>query len=142
MSGVYRPLITSDTKVKVSSMLDKSVGKKHLTDGNPETCWTSQQGLPQFIQLVFPEPVLPRRIALTFQGGFVGIQCMIKVAVSSEAPVWTTWTHIHPEDVNRRQIFELPIEGKDIQCMKLVFEKSSDFFGRVTIYELSIEGAV
>ena len=33
-----------DLKVyRVSSTLDKSVGKKYLTDGNPETCWTSQQ---------------------------------------------------------------------------------------------------
>ncbi len=29
--------------LRVSSTLDKSVGKKNLTDGSPETCWTSQQ---------------------------------------------------------------------------------------------------
>ncbi|KAF8559896.1 hypothetical protein OG21DRAFT_1479774 [Imleria badia] len=143
MSGAVQSLITSDTKIKVSSILDKTVGKKHLTDGNPETCWTSQQGLPQFIQLVFPEAVLPRRIVLTFQGGFVGIQCVVEVAVSSAEPVWTTWTHIHPQDVNRRQIFELPGEAQDrIQCMRLVFERSSDFFGRITIYELHVEGVL
>lgn len=28
---------------RVSSTLDKSVGKKYLLDKNPETCWTSQQ---------------------------------------------------------------------------------------------------
>ncbi|KAF9245648.1 galactose-binding like protein [Melanogaster broomeanus] len=140
----YQSLITSDTKVKVSSILDKSVGKKNLTDGNPETCWTSQQGLPQFIQLVFAEPVCPRRIVLTFQGGFAGTQCAVEVAVSSEEPVWTTWTHIHPEDVNRRQVFELqelePEGGSGIRCIKLVLEKSSDFFGRITIYELGVQG--
>ncbi|KAF9225305.1 hypothetical protein BS17DRAFT_700405 [Gyrodon lividus] len=141
MSGTYKSLITSDTKVKVSSILDKTVGKKNLTDGSPETCWTSQQGLPQFIQLIFPEPVSPRRIAVTFQGGFAGTQCVVNVAVSSKEPVWTTWTHVHPEDVNRRQVFGLPEEGgKGIRCMKLVFEKSSDFFGRITIYELGVEG--
>lgn len=61
MSSAYKSLIASDTKIKlvfpwltcayrlifqatrVSSVLDKAVGKKHLTDGNPETCWTSQQ---------------------------------------------------------------------------------------------------
>ena len=77
---------------------------------------------------------------LTFQGGFVGIQCALEVAVTCAEPVWTTRTHIHPEDVNRRQMFELP-EGHDrIQCMRLVFEKSSDFFGRITIYELDVQG--
>lgn len=29
--------------IRVSSTLDKSVGKKHLTDGSAETCWTSAQ---------------------------------------------------------------------------------------------------
>jgi hypothetical protein len=65
---------------------------------------------------------------------------VVEVAVSSEEPVWTTCTHIHPEDVNRRQIFELLGEGQDIRCMRLVFERSSDFFGRITIYELDVEG--
>lgn len=68
------------------------------------------------------------------------MECAVEVAVSPEKPVWTTWAHIHPEDVNRRQIFELPGEGKDIQCMRFVFERSSDFFGRVTVYELGVEG--
>lgn len=77
---------------------------------------------------------------MTFQGGFVGIECAVEVAVSSHEPVWATWTHIHPQDLNRRQIFELPGGGEAIQCMRLVFDKSSDFFGRVTIYELSVQG--
>lgn len=69
---------------------------------------------------------------------------MVEVAVSSVQPAWTTWTHIHPEDVNRRQIFELPGELEDgrIECMRLVFEKSSDFFGRITLYELDVQGTV
>ncbi|KAG9313933.1 hypothetical protein JVU11DRAFT_4707 [Chiua virens] len=66
---------------------------------------------------------------------------MVEVAVCCEDPVWTTWTHLHPEDANRRQMFELPREGQDIQCMRLVFHKSSDLFGRVTIYELDVEGS-
>ncbi|KIJ66449.1 hypothetical protein HYDPIDRAFT_109487 [Hydnomerulius pinastri MD-312] len=141
MTDTYTSLVTLDTKVKVSSTLDKTVGKKNLTDGNPETCWTSQQGLPQLVQLVFPTPVSPRRLVLTFQGGFVGTQCAVDVAASSEDPVWTTLTYIHPEDVNRRQVFELPDSvGNRILCLKLVFERSSDFFGRITIYELQIEG--
>lgn len=141
MEELYKPLVTSDTRIKVSSTLDKTAGKKNLTDGNPETCWTSQQGLPQIIQLVFPERVCPTRLILTFQGGFVGTHCSIDTAISSEDPSWSTLTHIHPEDVNRRQAFLLP-EGAagGIQCLKLRFEKSSDFFGRITLYELQVEG--
>ncbi|KAG1734945.1 uncharacterized protein EDB91DRAFT_1238347 [Suillus paluster] len=120
---------------RVSSTLEKSTGKKHLTDNNPETCWTSQQGPGQYIHLTFEKPAIPRRVTIIFQGGFVGTKCRLG----------GTWTYIHPEDANRRQVFDLithrdGLPGKGIQSMKLVFEESSDFYGRIIIYELKIEG--
>jgi hypothetical protein len=64
--------------------------------------------------------------------------------VTTQSPDATSWqelTRIYPEDVNRAQQFDLaavePVKG-----IKLVFEESSDFFGRITIYDLMIEGQV
>jgi len=140
-------LITTDVGIKVSSTLDKSVGKKYLIDNSPETCWTSQQGLPQYIQLTFPGPVIPRRISLTFQGGFVGTRCSVDfLAPPSNADEtkleWRTLTRIFPEDVNRQQTFDLECSPTEagIEIIKLVFEESSDFFGRITVYDLQLEG--
>ncbi|KAF8079190.1 galactose-binding domain-like protein [Lyophyllum atratum] len=138
-------LITSDTTIKVSSTLDKSVGKKYLVDDNPETCWTSQQGLPQHVQLGFADRVIPRRILLTFQGGFVGTQCSLYADSEAEGKKdWRLWTSIYPEDVNRRQCFDLPLFDLDngLSSLKLVFEQSSDFFGRITVYDLKLEGKI
>ncbi|KAI0271470.1 hypothetical protein BC834DRAFT_818439 [Gloeopeniophorella convolvens] len=149
------PLITPETRIKVSSALDRSVGKACLVDGSPETCWTSQQarilphcrsyalsitclqGLPQYVQLSFTSPVTPRRILLTFQGGFVGTTCA--VITQSQEGAWQELTRIYPEDVNRAQIFDIA-SGEPVKGMKLVFEESSDFFGRITIYDLMVEG--
>ncbi|KAI0368878.1 galactose-binding like protein [Pilatotrama ljubarskyi] len=146
----WTSLIDADTKIKVSSTLDKSVGKKYLTDGSPETCWTSQQGTPQYIQLSFPSPVIPKRVELTFQGGFVGTRCTVEVLPTTEAgseAKWRTLARVYPEDVNRKQIFELSPDEPEladcrIESMKLVFEESSDFFGRVTVYDLRVLGMV
>jgi len=131
-------LITTDTRIKVSSTLDNSLGKSCLVDGNPETCWTSQQGLPQYIQLVFPSPVTPKRISLTFQGGFAGTTCAVTTR-SQDATSWQELTRIYPEDVNRVQVFDLTTE-EPAKGIKLIFDESSDFFGRITIYDLMIEG--
>jgi hypothetical protein len=57
-------------------------------------------------------------------------------------------THVFPEDVNRRQTFDMsPIPDTlnekttaAVDQIKLVFEESSDFFGRITIYDLGLEG--
>ncbi|KAF8488681.1 galactose-binding like protein [Gautieria morchelliformis] len=143
-------LITPETKVKVSSTLDKSVGKKYLTDGSAETCWTSGQGTPQYIQLAFPVPVTPTKVSLTFQGGFVGIRCAIHTRLHSpdQPSEWRFMTHVFPEDVNRRQTFDMsPIPDPPsertagaVDQIKLVFEESSDFFGRITVYDLGLEG--
>ncbi|PIL31337.1 hypothetical protein GSI_06035 [Ganoderma sinense ZZ0214-1] len=146
MAESLQQLVNEDTKIKVSSTLDKSVGKKCLIDGSPETCWTSQQGTPQHVQLTFAAAVIPKHIELTFQGGFVGTRTLVEVLLSGEQK-WRTLSRIYPEDVNRKQVFDLTVTEADlvdaqVESVKLVFEESSDFFGRITVYNLQILGSV
>ncbi|KAL1737690.1 galactose-binding domain-like protein, partial [Schizophyllum fasciatum] len=128
---------------RVSSTLDKSVGKKNLIDGSPETCWTSQQGLPQYVQVLFERPARPETISFTFQGGFVGKTCVVAVTEPGSSE-WQELTRIYPDDVNRQQTF--PISAKldlsqGADRLRLTFEESTDFFGRITIYDLKILGS-
>ena len=67
----------------------------------------------------------------------MGTRCAVNIQPKDGE--WTLLTHIFPEDVNRRQSFDLP-QTEAIVQMKLVFEESSDFFGRLTIYDLVVEG--
>jgi len=139
-------LLDKETSIKVSSFLEKSTGKKSLIDNSPETCWTSQQGLPQFIHLGFPNRVIPKRLSIVFQGGFVGTRCAVCIPrLDSNTAGWEILCYIYPEDVNRRQSFDLvPTQPELLQggvsSVKLVFEESSDFFGRITVYNLKLEG--
>ncbi|KAK0238140.1 galactose-binding domain-like protein, partial [Armillaria nabsnona] len=127
----------SNATGRVSSTLDKSTGKANLIDGSPETCWTSQQGLPQFVQLAFPAMTSPVTLSITFQGGFVGTECRLQVP--DEAGKWTTAQTVYPEDVNRAQEFELdPAKFHEISALKIVMVASSDFFGRITIYNIEL----
>ncbi|KAJ6575481.1 galactose-binding domain-like protein [Mycena capillaripes] len=140
-----KSLLSPDTQIKVSSTLDKSVAKKHILDNSPETCWTSQQGLPQYVQLGFSELVIPETIHLTFQGGFVGTRCAVKVPATTESSDWQTLTYIFPEDINGRQEFSVKAElttviSCGINKLRLEFEESSDFFGRITLYDLKLYG--
>lgn len=58
---------------------------------------------------------------------------------SQDTASWKELTHIYPEDVNRAQTFDLSIT-EPVESIKLIFEESSDFFGRVTVYDLMVEG--
>ncbi|ORZ30097.1 galactose-binding domain-like protein, partial [Catenaria anguillulae PL171] len=131
---------------RVSSVLNKdnaNYGKQHLTDRSVETCWNSDQGSPQFIVVDFGRSVHVDAIHLTFQGGFVGSPCQVLANAGSDgtttlAPFWTA----HPEDSNAAQVFEVPqdLRGQRVSRIKLVFPSSSDFYGRVTVYNLDFVG--
>lgn len=57
----------------------------------------------------------------------------------TQKPSFEDLTTIYAEDVNWKQSFGLPKVGP-IQQMNLEFEESSDFFGRITIYDLQVKG--
>ena len=105
------------------------------------------QGLPQYIQLGFSGRVIPKRLEITFQGGFVGRTCALYTLKQEATKDWQKVAVIYPEDVNRAQLFDLVpmapefLEG-GVKALKLVFEESTDFFGRITVYGLKLDGVL
>lgn len=134
-------LVCDKTIVRVSSVLNHDkmqFGKSHMFDGKEDTCWNSDEGSPQFVSLEFPAPVSPAEVQLQFHGGFSGQSCRLE-AESDDAD-WTDVMKFYPQDSSSLQIF--PVNGTCVNArrLKIVFETSSDFFGRVTIYMLNIVG--
>jgi hypothetical protein len=87
--------------------------------------------------------VVPHKLALTFQGGFVGAHCELLVSPSS-SPSSTDWSvleSVYPEDTNHAQDFALSPAPAPVHALKLVFHQSTDFFGRITLYDMRILGA-
>ncbi|KAI7868751.1 galactose-binding domain-like protein [Spinellus fusiger] len=140
-------LLSPDTRInlRVSSVLNRdnaSFGKQHLLDGSEETCWNSEQGLPQNILLDFGSPVLAYTMALTFQGGFVGKTCVVFASTAQSPNDYSiNMGRFYPEDINSTQSFDLMSSGS-IQRLKIVFEESTDFYGRITVYKLDILGSL
>ncbi|KAI8384219.1 galactose-binding domain-like protein [Radiomyces spectabilis] len=136
-------LITPNVRIKVSSVLQRDTvnfGKQNLTDGSNETCWNSEQGLPQYVLIDFGLVVLIQTISLTFQGGFVGKKCVALGSLPESPneyniPIGT----FYPEDINSTQKFDFE-SSTPVQRLKLIFEESSDFYGRITIYNLDVFG--
>lgn len=89
---------------------------------------------------------MPRRLSLTFQGGFVATCCSVHVVYAESGDMWELVARIFPEDVNRKQDFDIDLEGeregerRSVSSLRLMLEQSSDMFGRVTIYDLKVEG--
>eukprot|EP00092_Neocalanus_flemingeri_P008657 GFUD01009327.1.p1 GENE.GFUD01009327.1~~GFUD01009327.1.p1 ORF type:complete len:141 (-),score=30.85 GFUD01009327.1:153-575(-) len=120
---------------RVSSTLNrdtKQFGKKFLFDGRNETCWNSDQGSPQWVSLEFEKSVAVSALALQFQGGFVGQECEVEVEGATKV------MDFYPEDSNKVQTFYLKQRISSLKKIRIAFNSSTDFYGRITLYKLEL----
>ncbi|XP_068615458.1 nuclear receptor 2C2-associated protein-like [Brachionichthys hirsutus] len=133
-------LICCDVQSRVSSVLNRDVkqfGKKHMFDPNEETCWNSDQGEHQWLILEFPHSVKVSELKVQFQGGFSAKVCRLQ-----GCPTHGDFTVIgcfYPEDDNSLQSFPIQ-EAPAVDKVKILFQNSADFFGRIIIYSLDVLG--
>uniref|UniRef100_A0A3Q3RCD0 Nuclear receptor 2C2-associated protein n=1 Tax=Monopterus albus TaxID=43700 RepID=A0A3Q3RCD0_MONAL len=114
----------------VSSVLNRDVkqyGKKNMFDCNEETCWSSDQGECQWLSMEFPQSVKMSELKVQFQGGFSAKTCRLE-GKTQRLPTVTSY-------------LSFPIADKTlVDKVKIMFENSVDFFGRIIIYSLDILG--
>jgi hypothetical protein len=72
-----------------------------------------------------------------FQGGFVGQEGTVSVSEDGEA--YTECAAIHPEDDNSLQAFAVSASG--CKFLRIDFQGSTDFYGRITIYRFEAYGS-
>ncbi|XP_026201000.1 nuclear receptor 2C2-associated protein [Anabas testudineus] len=133
-------LICSETQSRVSSVLNRDVkqyGKKYMFDCNEETCWNSDQGEYQWVSLEFPQSVKVSELKIQFQGGFSAKTCRLEGC--SKDGDSTVIEHFYPEDNSSLQSFPIQ-EASVVDKIKIMFENSADFFGRIIVYSLDILG--
>ncbi|XP_039908782.1 nuclear receptor 2C2-associated protein [Simochromis diagramma] len=133
-------LLCSETQSRVSSVLNRDVkqyGKKYMFDCNEETCWNSDQGECQWVSLEFPNSVRVSELKVQFQGGFSAKTCRLEGCLKDKD--FTVLSHFYPEDNNSLQSFPIQ-EASVVDKVKIMFENSADFFGRVIVYSLDVLG--
>ncbi|NXF74030.1 NR2CA protein, partial [Sclerurus mexicanus] len=144
------PLVCADTTTRVSSVLNRDVkqfGKKHMFDTNEETCWNSDQGTCQWVTLDFPRPVKVSQLHIQFQGGFSSRLCTLEGCRAGEELVKIS--ELYPQDSHAMQISfatsglgptPFGVEETVLDKLKITFESSTDFFGRIVVYHLGVLG--
>ena len=129
-----------DFEIKVSTVLNRQVseyGKLFMFDGREDTCWNSDQGTPQWVRISFDTAKHITKLQLMFQGGFVGKTCWLEVS-TDESDSFKKLQDLYPEDTNKLQTFDISDDGVSCNAIKIHFADSTDFFGRITIYQLKL----
>jgi len=108
-----------------------------------------------YYEIHFRRPVLVREIRVQFQGGFVGMDCIVYKKKqlhnnddsdqSDNNEVWEELEEIFmdPIESNDNQIFPADVDNEESDpctAIRLEFGKSSDFYGRIVIYSLEVWG--
>lgn len=91
------------------------------------------QGTPQWVIIDFEQECEVRSFEIEFQGGFVGKNCHLEVG-NKETKFYESF---YPEDKNTIQVFNLK-NPKKAKTFKFIFNESTDFYGRIIIYKLSL----
>ena len=113
-------------------------GKLFMFDGREDTCWNSDQGTPQWIRISFDGTRHITRVQLMFQGGFAGKTCWLEASENEENEGFKKIQNIYSEDTNKLQTFEISTDGVSCRAFKIIFADSTDFFGRITIYQMKL----
>ncbi|CAF1026202.1 unnamed protein product [Adineta ricciae] len=111
VDGEFRQMTTekeielNDTQLRVSSVLNKdnkNYGKKNLIDGSEETCWNSEAGSSQWIQITPTTPFALSSVAIKFQGGFAAKRFAVECRQADGT--FTSTAEFYPDDHGKLQI--------------------------------------
>ena len=84
------------------------------------------------MSLEFEQPTAVSAFALQFQGGFVGKECEVEVEGNTKV------LDFYPEDSNKLQTFYLAEKLNSVKKIRIAFNSSTDFYGRITLYRLDL----
>jgi hypothetical protein len=119
---------------------------------NTSSCWNSEgndgrSDSEQWIQLDFGRPVHPWQLRIQFQAGFSAESCTVQSKFAVESEFRSCWDDVKKlelsdaYDIQVRNIKEEEDLEHACSSLRFVFDDFSDFYGRVTIYQLEVWGA-
>jgi hypothetical protein len=131
----------------------RKFGPLNAINNNTEDAWKSAQSEEgsdplAYFEIDFHRPVRVNELRIQFQGGFVGMDCIVYQKCGNENN--DDWEEcedlfLDPIDSNEVQTFASEEEEDDnaggkCNAIRIEFGRSTDFYGRIVIYSLEVWG--
>lgn len=101
-----------------------------------------------YYEIYFQQPVNVRELRIQFQGGFVGTECTVfkknHNIGDSEGGKWEEFEDLFVDPVETNEVQVFPAEEAESEeffsALRIEFERSTDFYGRIVIYSFEVWG--
>lgn len=100
--------------------------------------------MPQWIVIEFVEPQTVNGFSFQFQGGFAAKEAKIQIYKfieengNNDASRLLYEEPFYADDINAEQKFSLKTQQTNVKKLKFIIESSTDFFGRIIVYNFRI----
>lgn len=111
-----------------------------LNTSDASSCWNSDScdaNKPHQLLIDFRRSVLVQELRLQFQAGFVAENIQVKVQKQPNQE-WVDLLELEVDDTLEMQTF--PLKNTETTALKLLFHEFTDFYGRITIYQVQVWG--
>ncbi|XP_055337388.1 nuclear receptor 2C2-associated protein-like [Paramacrobiotus metropolitanus] len=131
----------NEDQIRVSSVAghdNNQFGKERIVDGNSATYWLSEkmQGAAQWIIVKFHDKVKLDEVRIQFEPGLSAKS----MSVRNMDPYEKELEMFFPDDTNSLQVIPIP-HSPSVHNIKIAFDCSTDFFGRIAVKSLEFYGA-
>ncbi|KAL7677182.1 hypothetical protein ACOME3_003425 [Neoechinorhynchus agilis] len=126
------------TKIKASSTLDRDEGEADITnvlDDDECTCWQSDQGQYQYIDIRLNKSIVLRRIELMFHNGFM---CKLSRIVAKTGSDFFNLVSAKFTNSDCLQVIDADNNTVMSEKYRIYFEQCEDMFNRIILYKMTL----
>ena len=116
-------------------------------NNNTDDAWKSAQSEESdplaFFEIDFNRPVNVNELRIQFQGGFVGMECIVYQRNEDATAGWEECEDLFIDPIDSNEVQQFDSEADDaLKCsaLRIEFGRSTDFYGRIVIYSLEVWG--
>jgi hypothetical protein len=130
----YRASSVLQRNVKVYGPMNALITSDGSSCWNSDSCDANKQ---HQLLIDFKRSVLIQELRLQFQAGFVAETIHLKLQKQPDNK-WVDFSQLQADDTLEMQTF--PLNCQETSALKLVFDEFTDFYGRITIYQVQVWG--
>ena len=155
------PIIINNTIHRASSTWKhdtRKFGPQNALDTSSDAAWKSAPSSSDndslaYYEIYFNRPVIVHEMRIQFQGGFVGMDCIVykqKKKEQQNNKDWDEFEEMYIDPIDTTDVQTFPVDDimesddDDTDCccsaLRIEFGRSTDFYGRIVIYSLEVWG--